>query len=110
MNLDFSTLRIITGGNAMVESELFQIFLESSHECLTFLREACRSNDEGVWRTQAHAFKGISFAIGAEDLGRLCKEAQENCMRPLDYKRQMLVRIEKEFTLVENELKGKMVH
>jgi HPt (histidine-containing phosphotransfer) domain-containing protein len=108
MNLDFSNLRRITGGNAMVESELFQIFLESAHECLTFLREACDSNDEGVWRTQAHAFKGISFSIGADDLGRLCKEAQENYIRPLEYKRAMLARIEKEFSEVEQELKAKL--
>ncbi len=109
MNLDISNLRRITGGNTMVESELFQIFLESAGECLTFLHEAVDCNDEGVWRTQSHAFKGISYSIGAEELGRLCKDAQENYMLPVEIKRQLLARIEKEFASVEKEIRERMI-
>jgi HPt (histidine-containing phosphotransfer) domain-containing protein len=110
MKLDFTNLRKITGGDAILESELFQIFLDSAHECLCFLQESVKTNDETLWRTQAHAFKGISFSIGADALGNLCKNAQEHYMLPLEIKKGMLRDIEHAFTLVEKQLKELLAH
>jgi HPt (histidine-containing phosphotransfer) domain-containing protein len=104
MNLDFTNLRKITGGDAILESELFQIFLDSSKECLMFMRQGLETGDETLWRTQAHAFKGISFSIGADELGRLCKDAQENYTLPPEIKSQMLIAIEKEYAHVARQL------
>lgn len=104
MNLDFTNLRKITGGDAILESELFQIFLDSARECLSFMRLGLKNDDETLWRTQAHAFKGLSYSIGAEELGNLCRAAQENCAVPVLQKQQMLNEIEKAFALVEKQL------
>ncbi|HVY11979.1 MAG TPA: Hpt domain-containing protein [Alphaproteobacteria bacterium] len=106
MNLDFTNLRKITGGDAVMESELFQIFLDSAQECLSLLRQSCGPEGESVWRGQAHAFKGLSFAIGADELGALCREAQERANAPLAEKRKMLVGIEQAYADVALALKA----
>jgi HPt (histidine-containing phosphotransfer) domain-containing protein len=105
MNLDFTNLRKITGGDAVLETELFQMFLDSSHECFGFLKESWDIGQEEIWRANAHAFKGISFSIGAEELGQLCRHAQEHHMAEPKEKLKMLAAIEKEFLVVEDELK-----
>lgn len=74
--LDLTNLRTITGGDPTVEHELFTIFLESSVECLTALQNNTHAEGSDEWRRQAHAFKGISHALGATVLGDLCRDAQ----------------------------------
>jgi HPt (histidine-containing phosphotransfer) domain-containing protein len=105
MNLDFSQLRKITGGDQVLEAELFHVFLDTSNECMDFLRQSSDPGGEDMWKAQAHALKGISFAIGADDLGALCRRAQEEyLMEPAD-KKVLLAAIEQEYALVIEELK-----
>ncbi|MBI3418628.1 MAG: Hpt domain-containing protein [Proteobacteria bacterium] len=106
--LDFTELRKITGGDEMMESELFQVFLDSAQECLSILRETYGQGAENTWRGQAHAFKGISLAVGAVELGTLCKKAQENHLAPPEEKKKMLAAIEKELAEVEHLVKKEM--
>ena len=56
MSLDFAILRKITGGDAMLESELFGVFLDSAKECLTLLHEAHNTNDDLAWRGHFSVF------------------------------------------------------
>jgi HPt (histidine-containing phosphotransfer) domain-containing protein len=103
---DIHSLREITGGAAALESELFQVFLHSSRECLATLRVARQTGDEETWKRQAHAFKGICFGLGAMQLGDLCKQAQDHHTASPADKLHLLTAIEEEFAQVERELKG----
>lgn len=91
VNLD--NLRALTDGDVDTELELFDLFYESSAECLAALK-ACLETGEGeIWRKQAHALKGIALGLGAQELGDLCKQAQDQWEASLDTKQKMLAEI-----------------
>ena len=106
MQLDFTNLRKITNGDSLLESELFGIFIETAQECIQFMRESLKKNDENLWRTQAHVLKGVSFSIGANDLGTLCKLAQENYGLPKEVKQPMLRAIEDSYAEVKRYMQS----
>jgi len=87
-----------------MEAELFQLFLSSSEECLTGLRAALADGNEKAWREHAHAFKGISFNLGAGPLGEICKKAQDEFQASGDAKKAMLADIEAELENVKAAL------
>ncbi len=91
--VDLTNLRTITGGDASVERELFTIFLESSAECLTALQNNTHAAGSDEWKRQAHAFKGISHALGATLLGDLCRDAQHCPPENLDEKSRLAAAI-----------------
>ncbi len=94
-------LREMTGGDPAVEKELFSIYFTSAEECLKALRAATDAGQEETWRTQAHAFKGMSLNLGAETLGNLCADAQMNHLASSDKKAEMLAAIEEEYAKVK---------
>jgi HPt (histidine-containing phosphotransfer) domain-containing protein len=104
VNLD--NLRNMTGGDIEMERELFNAFLDSSDECLEFLRVNCGNGAEEAWRRRAHAWKGISLNLGAEQLGNLCKNAQEHSTASVEEKLQMLVELQKEYDKVRLHLQA----
>lgn len=108
MNLpvDLAVLRQVTEGDIALESELFKVFLNSAKECIGALRLHCRSGNQEEWRRHAHAFKSISYGIGALRLADLCRQAQEGFQNPALNKYQYLAGIEAEFTEVELQLKS----
>lgn len=99
VNLD--NLREMTSGEPELEKELFDVYLSSSEDCLTSLRANANAGQEETWRTQAHAWKGMSLNLGADALGKLCADAQMNHMAPPDKKAEMLAAIEAEFAKVK---------
>ncbi|MDX9689454.1 MAG: Hpt domain-containing protein [Proteobacteria bacterium] len=104
VNLD--NLHDMTGGNAEVEKELFNIYLSSSGECLKALQQSTADEQQEIWRTQAHAWKGMSLNLGAEPLGKLCAAAQIGHTQPQDKKRELLAQIEEEYRRVKTFLSG----
>ncbi len=98
--VDLTNLRTITGGDDTVEHELFTIFLESSVECLTALQNNTNAGGSDEWRRQAHAFKGISHALGATVLGDLCRDAQNCAPENLDEKARLAAAISAEHARV----------
>jgi HPt (histidine-containing phosphotransfer) domain-containing protein len=98
VNLD--NLREITGGDTEIEQELFRIFLESSAECLTALAVNCGADQTEAWRKQAHALKGISYNLGAQALGDLCKMAQDEPTMSAPDKQALLTAIRQEYAQV----------
>jgi histidine phosphotransfer protein HptB len=102
--IDLSNLREITGGDVDVERELFDLFLQSADECIAALKNSADTPHNDEWRKQAHAFKGTSLNLGAGELGRLCKEAQEKYQAAPDEKRALLAAIESEFGRVKTQL------
>ncbi|MDD2325348.1 MAG: hypothetical protein PHW63_05015 [Alphaproteobacteria bacterium] len=105
VNLD--NLHEMTGGDSELEKELFTVYLGSAEECLTALHANQGAGGEETWRTQAHAWKGMSLNLGAEKLGGLCATAQMNHLAPPDEKAKMLAEIEAEFAQVKDFLKDK---
>ena len=102
--VDFSVLHGMTGGDAALEAELLEIFIESSIECLTGLRLSLDGGKNVAWREQAHAFKGIALNLGANGLGGLCRVAQEGYLAPPEDKRLMLRAIEAEMRRVDEAI------
>ncbi len=87
-----------------MEAELFQLFLKSSADCINGLHAALDSGDEKAWCNHAHAFKGISFNLGAMPLAEICKKAQEDFQASAADKKTMLEKIETEFDNVKKAI------
>ncbi len=94
-------LREMTGGDKALEKELFDVYITSCEDCLNALKASTEEGKEEEWRTQAHAWKGMSLNLGAETLGNLCAQAQTDNLVPADKKREMLAGIEEEFGRVK---------
>jgi histidine phosphotransfer protein HptB len=102
--VDLANLRDMTGGDKDIERELFEVFITSSEECLAGLKASLFSKDDETWRGRAHAWKGISYSLGAEKLGALCKEAQEGYSVSYMEKQRMLEEMENEYQEVKHYL------
>jgi len=100
-SVNLSNLHEMTGNDPAIEKELFEVYLSSSEDCLKALRENSGAGQEETWRTQAHAWKGMSLNLGAEPLGKLCAEAQMNHMAPPEKKAALLAAIEAEYVKVK---------
>lgn len=97
-------LRDMTGGDKEIEKELFSVYLSASEGCFSAMKASTAPGQEETWRTQAHAWKGMSLNLGAEPLGKLCAQAQMNHMASQDEKKKMLNEIEAEFVRVQDFL------
>ena len=103
--VSFNNLREITDGDRAIEAALFVDFITSSNVCIEGLQAAIVSSDQLTWRKHAHAFKGISFSLGALPLGRLCQAAEEGCANPWVEKQELLLTIRQELQRVLIALK-----
>lgn len=104
VNLD--NLREMTGGDPTLEAELFGVYLSAAEDCLRAMKGALAPGQEEDWRAQAHAWKGMSLNLGAEALGALCAQAQQNPNAPQDKKTDMITAIETEYERVKAYLKN----
>jgi HPt (histidine-containing phosphotransfer) domain-containing protein len=66
-------LNVITAGDDKFACELAESFLEAAPGCLKSIEEALESADARRLVAEAHALKGISLTIGAEDLAASCQ-------------------------------------
>lgn len=78
MPVNLTNLRTITDGDIDTELLLFEQFKESANTALQTMQENCVPGFNEAWRRAAHALKGTAYNLGAENLGNLCKHAQEN--------------------------------
>lgn len=99
--VNLENLREMTGGDRSLEKELFDVYITSAEECLKGLKANIGPGAEEAWRTQAHAWKGMSLNLGAEALGKLCAEAQMNHTAPTEQKQQLLAVVEEEYAKVK---------
>ncbi len=100
-SIDLTNLHEMTGNDAALEKELFDIFLSSGAESIAAMRSSYQPEAAEQWRKAAHALKGTSLNLGAERLGKLCKEGQDNADASPEQKQQMLAAIEAEYARVE---------
>lgn len=82
--VDLANLRDITGGDKELEAELFDEFIQSSHEQIILMGDNTQEipDNQEVWRQNAHALKGIALTLGANILSNLAKTAQQNNTMP----------------------------
>jgi len=104
--VNLENLHEMTGGDRDLEKELFDVYLTSSDKCLDALRANTGNGNEEAWRSQAHAWKGMSLNLGAEPLGKLCAEAQMNHMAAPEEKTKLLAQITEEYEKVKTFLKS----
>lgn len=102
VNLD--NLHEMTGSDKNLEKELFDVYIKSSETCLARLKESFSPGKEEDWRTQAHAWKGMSYNLGAQTLGDLCAQAQTEDLAPEERKKDLLTLLEAEFDKVARYL------
>lgn len=100
--VDLTNLRDITGGDPELEAELFEEFIQSSNEQITLMEHNTEntSNHQEIWRQNAHALKGISLTLGAHNLSRHAKIAQEQKTLPSPDKIKLLSDIKNEHAKV----------
>ena len=99
--VDLQNLHDLTDGDREFEQELFDEFLSSSHQMVQTLKHhIVDQGDNEEWRSSAHALKGISYNLGAEKLGDLCKQAQESCDAEAKSKIELLDQIKSEYDRV----------
>jgi HPt (histidine-containing phosphotransfer) domain-containing protein len=98
----------MTGGDPALEKELFSVYLQSAADCLQALRQSCGPEAAETWRTQAHAWKGMSLNLGADKLGDLCAQAQHGSANPEPQKRELLAAIEAAWLEVKAFLEAQM--
>ena len=106
--VNLSNLREMTDGDKELEESLFLEFFSSSEKLLNQLTQALAEDDFEAWRTSAHALKGTSYNLGAQQLGDYCKKAQEGHAEPSQEKAPLLQLITSEYALVKEFLQTEM--
>ncbi len=104
--VDLTNLRTITEGEKELEMALFQEFYSSSEEMLETLAANCGDNQSETWRTTVHALKGTALNIGAENLGALCKQGQDDFKASTEHKQELLARIKLEYAAAKTYLQA----
>ena len=103
-HIDMDHFRSLTGGDALLEGELFDIFIESATQCLEGLRCALLLEDHERWGQHAHALKGISLNLGAEWMAEYGREAQAGKLASRSEKEGMVKKISEELGVVQAEI------
>lgn len=99
--VDLTNLIEMIGDDIDMQQELFKEFISSFENGLKMLDANLSDDNKEIWRTQAHAMKGISFNLGAEPLGELCKQAQESKDALAEEKTELLRTIHHEYQNVK---------
>lgn len=71
--IDFEHLDRFTGGDPVVQAEVFAIFKEQSTTWLRLLEPAA---DDAAWSSAAHTVKGAARGVGAFALADACEYAE----------------------------------
>ena len=71
--VDLTSLREITGGDAELEKELFNIFYETSDGNLKNMGADIEGSS---WQEEVHSLKGAAANLGANALADIAKEAE----------------------------------
>lgn len=74
--VDMEQLRMFTNGDIQEEKALMALFLEQAEQMITLLQQSTSSDQQEVWKSAAHRFKGSSGNLGAMTLYHLCKHAE----------------------------------
>ena len=95
--VDLTNLRTMTDGDTDMEKALFEEFFSTFESGISVLKETTQEAAADDWRKQAHALKGVAMNLGAEVLGELCKQGQEECNAGAEVKAELLKKIQTEY-------------
>ncbi len=104
--VDLTNLRSMTDGDVDMEKALFEEFYSSFEARIEILQKSLEKDTAEAWRSNAHALKGISLNLGANNLGALCKQGQDGMHMNEDEKSDLLKKIELEYAEVKNFLQN----
>lgn len=102
--VDLTDLRSMTDGDKELELALFDEFRKSSEKYLSIMSEHCHDGPDEIWRSSAHALKGISYNLGAMHMGDLCRQAQDSYNTDAAAKRDLMVQLSAEYLRVKDFL------
>jgi HPt (histidine-containing phosphotransfer) domain-containing protein len=108
--VDLANLIEMIGDDPNMQKDLFAEFMRAFESGYADMQKNSATGGEEIWRTQAHALKGISFNLGAMELGGLCKTAQDSKEAPSAEKQSQLSAIGNEYRLVKEFLQNHMRH
>ncbi len=98
--VDLEQLRMFTDGDPEEEKALADLFLEQAQEMIVLLEQNMGSDQQEVWKSAAHRFKGSSGNLGAMPLHQLCKRAEMHFADEEIKKHDMLAAIKAETSRV----------
>jgi len=76
-HLRLAQLHDVSGEDLEFEQDLFNTFNEQFDASIAKLDEALKKNDKGNAVLYAHDIKGAARNLGADELGRVAKDAEE---------------------------------
>ena len=103
--VDLSNLREMIDGDVELEKALFEEFYLAGEQCIAALQASLTSGDAQAWRASAHALKGTALNLGANDLGALCKQAQDEYEFPTAQRAALLLEIQTAFEISKDYLR-----
>ena len=74
--IDFVHLARYTGGDAQLNAEVLELFVQHCRESLQTLDRFSQTPDPKPWREAAHALKGSALGIGAFALAKAAGDAE----------------------------------
>lgn len=105
--VDMEHLNTYTDGDPEEEKELVEFFMETVVGLIEGLEDAIKSNDNELWRTTSHTFKGASGNLGATRLYQICSDSEQNYEVPNKEKEKFIEDIKHELELVKKFLENR---
>jgi HPt (histidine-containing phosphotransfer) domain-containing protein len=102
--IDLEFLKEITTNDIEFENEIFSLFLESSNETFKQLEKSLNSDNQELWLSAIHSFKGTCASIGAFYLADIAEYAQSHPQDNKDKKTKIFNNIREEFKRVKNAI------
>lgn len=103
--VNLTNLRSMTDGDVELEKELFVEFFSSFEKGISTIKNSFDTNGISAWRSEVHSLKGIALNLGAEKLGEICKNAQDESNAGAEEKQKIFENIEVEYARVKKYLK-----
>ncbi|MCE3255847.1 MAG: hypothetical protein K0R25_1341 [Rickettsiaceae bacterium] len=94
--IDRAFLEQAIQGDKVFEKEIFTLFINSSKTSVATLEKALEKNDNMLWNSEAHFFKGTCSAIGAFPLSKVVEYAQFHFKDNAKDKQEILDEIKKQ--------------
>ncbi len=79
---DLAALRLLTDGNAEIETELAELFCKTAESCLQRLQPLVSEDNSSQWPRVLHEFKGACANMHANKLAKLCQNAEHLDAKP----------------------------
>ncbi len=104
--VDLERLRMFLDGDPEEEQEIINMFLSHGQQTLHEIQQAFAAHNDEEWRANSHKLKGSAMNFGANQLAKLCFEAETHPKSSEDNKKQLLSAIESEMIKIQHYLQS----